>query len=181
MNINDDIKYILLSEEELENKCKELGARLSKDYEGKEPIFLVLLKGAVNFSTVLGKYITIPMEFDYMKPSSYDGTKSTGKVTFKVLPSLDLNNRHVVIVEDIIDSGLTLSEVDKLLRQTYKLKSLEVITLLDKKERRKVVYNPKYNCFDIPDEFVVGYGLDYNEKYRNLPYIGVLKEEVYNK
>lgn len=181
MNINNDIKYTLIDEVAIETTCKELGERLNKDYEGKNPVFLVLLKGAVCFSINLTKYITIPMEYDYMKPTSYDGTKSTGKVSFKVMPSLDLNNRHVVIVEDIVDSGLTLSEVDKLLRKTYNLASLEVICLLDKKEMRKVEYSPKYIGFDIPNEFVVGYGLDYNEKYRNLPYIGVLKEEVYNK
>ena len=182
MNINNDIKKILVTNEEIEQRCAILGEQISKDYEGKKPILLSLLRGSIPFVTTLSKYITIPVEFDYMKASSYHGgTSSTGQVAVTVLPATKLEGRDVIVVEDIVDTGCTLSTVMKLLKD-YKPESLEIASLLDKPEMRKVTdINIKYLGFTIPTEFVVGFGLDYDELYRQLPYVGVLKEEVYKK
>ena len=176
---NRDIKEVLISEEQLAAKVAELGARISKDYEGKKLIILGVLKGSVVFMTDLLRHITIPVEMDFMAVSSYgSGTKTSGVV--KILKDLDrlIQGYHVLIVEDILDSGMTLSYLTELLRDRNPA-SIRIATLLDKPDRRKVDIKPDYVGFRIPDEFVVGYGLDYAELYRNLPYVGVLAPHVY--
>lgn len=181
MQLHKDVEEILLSHEEIESKCEELGKKLSKDYEDKTPIFIGLLKGAVPFLAELIKHIECPMEIDFIDVTSYSGTQSTGKVKFLKDVSCDLENRHVVFVEDIIDTGLTLTEVVKVFKERN-IASYEIVTLVDKPEGRKIGgVSPKYIGFNIPNKFVVGFGLDYNELYRNLPYIGVLKRSVYEK
>lgn len=179
--MHKDIEEILLSQEQIIVKCEELGKKLSKDYEGKTPIFIGLLKGAVPFLAELIKHIECPMEMDFIDVASYSGTQSTGKVTFLKDVTSNVEGRHIVFVEDIIDTGLTLSEVAKVFKQRN-IASYEIVTLVDKPEGRKIEgVNPKYIGFNIPNKFVVGFGLDYNEIYRNLPYIGVLKRSVYEK
>lgn len=179
--MHKDIEEILLSQEQIISKCEELGKKLSKDYEGKTPIFIGLLKGAVPFLAELIKHIECPMEIDFIDVASYSGTQSTGKVTFLKDVTSNVEGRHIVFVEDIIDTGLTLSEVAKVFKQRN-IASYEIVTLVDKPEGRKIEgVNPKYIGFNIPNKFVVGFGLDYNEIYRNLPYIGVLKRSVYEK
>ena len=176
---NRDIKEVLISEEQLAAKVAELGARISKDYEGKKLIILGVLKGSVVFMTDLLRQITIPVEMDFMAVSSYgSGTKTSGVV--KILKDLDrlIQGYHVLIVEDILDSGMTLSCLTELLRDGNPA-SMRIATLLNKPDRRKVDIKPDYVGFRIPDEFVVGYGLDYAELYRNLPYVGVLAPHVY--
>ena len=176
---NRDIKEVLISEEQLAAKVAELGARISKDYEGKKLIILGVLKGSVVFMTDLLRQITIPVEMDFMAVSSYgSGTKTSGVV--KILKDLDrlIQGYHVLIVEDILDSGMTLSYLTELLRDRNPA-SIRIATLLDKPDRRKVDIKPDYVGFTIPDEFVVGYGLDYAELYRNLPYVGILSPSVY--
>ena len=182
MNLNNHIEKILVTEEQIDTRCKELGEIINKDYVDKTPILLSLLKGSIPFVANLSKYITIPISFDYMKASSYHGgTKSTGNVAVSVMPSQNLQNRHIIVVEDIVDTGFTLSTVMKLLND-LKPASLEICTLLDKPSMRKVDdLKIKYVGFEIPAEFVVGFGLDYDELYRQLPYVGVLKEEIYKK
>jgi hypoxanthine phosphoribosyltransferase len=181
MLLHKDVEEILLSQEQIVEKCEELGKRISKDYEGKTPVFIALLKGAVPFFAEIIKHIECPMEIDFLDVSSYSGVNSTGKVVIKRDVTTDLTNRHVVFVEDIIDTGLTLSEVIKEFKKRD-IASYEVVTLVDKPEGRTVNdVQPKYIGFNIPNKFVVGFGLDYNELYRNLPYIGVLKKEVYSK
>lgn len=175
----NDIQEVLISEERLAAKVAELGARISKDYEGKKLIILGVLKGSVVFMTDLLRKITIPVEMDFMAVSSYgSGTKTSGVV--KILKDLDrlIQGYHVLIVEDILDSGMTLSYLTELLRDRNPA-SIRIATLLDKPDRRKVDIKPDYVGFVIPDEFVVGYGLDYAELYRNLPYVGVLAPHVY--
>lgn len=154
-----------------------MAAQISKDYEGKSVQLVCILKGSIFFTCELAKYMTVPVVIDFMQCSSYGGdTKSSGIV--KVVKDLDepITGRHVIIIEDIIDSGRTLSHLFKLLEQRNP-ESLEICTLLDKPERRVVDVDVKYTGFDIPDEFVVGYGLDYDQQMRNLPYIGVVEFE----
>lgn len=167
----------LISKEKLEARIKELAAQISKDYEGKAVQLICILKGSVFFTTELAKYITVPVVIDFMQCSSYGAdTKSSGVV--KLAKDLDepITGKHVIVIEDIIDSGRTLSHLVKLLGHREPA-SLELCTLLDKPERRVVDVTVKYTGFEIPDEFVVGYGLDYDQKMRNLPYIGVVKFE----
>ncbi|HGA1217541.1 TPA: hypoxanthine phosphoribosyltransferase, partial [Streptococcus suis] len=176
-----DIKKILVSEEEIVAKCKELGQILATDYADKNPILVGILKGSIPFMAELMKHIDAHVETDYMVVSSYHGgTESCG--TVKIIKDLDnsVAGRHIIFVEDIIDTGRTLKELKELfaLRQAA---SIKIATLLDKPEGRVVEIEPDYTCFTIPNEFVVGFGLDYDENYRNLPYVGVLKEEVYTK
>ena len=166
---------VMLSEEELAGRIKELGAEISKDYEG-EAIFLVgILKGAAFFATELAKRITVPVIIDFMSTSSYGaGTTSSGEVRITKELDLDMTGKNVLIAEDIIDSGNTLSY----LLQYFKdkgAKSVRLATMLDKPDRREVDVKVDYNGFTIPDEFVVGYGLDYDQRYRNLPYIGIVE------
>ncbi|EJL20142.1 MULTISPECIES: hypoxanthine phosphoribosyltransferase [Brevibacillus] len=179
--MNQDIEKILLSEEDIAVKVQELGKTLAAEYKDKNPLVICVLKGAVVFMADLIRHMDIPCEMDFMAVSSYgSGTESSGMV--KILKDLDtsVQNRHVLVVEDIMDSGLTLSRLVELLRHR-EAASVKVVTLLNKPERRKVDISPDYKGYDVPDEFVVGYGLDYSEHYRNLPYIGVLKPEVYTK
>ncbi len=177
--LDKDIKKILVSEEEIVAKCKELGQILANDYADKNPILVGILKGSIPFMAELMKHIDAHIETDYMVVSSYlGGTESSG--TVKIIKDLDnsVAGRHIIFVEDIIDTGRTLKELKELFafRQSA---SIKIATLLDKPEGRVVEIEPDYTCFTIPNEFVVGFGLDYDENYRNLPYVGVLKEEVY--
>ena len=167
---------VLLTEEEVNKKISEVAAQINKDYEGKEVHLICILKGGVFFTCELAKRLTIPVSLDFMSVSSYGSdTKSSGVV--KIIKDLDepLEGKNVIIVEDIIDSGRTLAYLIEILKQRGP-KSIHLCTLLDKPERRvKKQVHVDYTCFTIPDEFVVGYGLDYDQKYRNLPYIGVVE------
>ncbi len=179
--MKDDIEEILLPEQELAKAVKKLGRQISSDYEGKNLIMVGVLKGSVIFMADLLRAITIPVSIDFMSVSSYgSGVKTSGVV--KIIKDLDhdLSGYDVLIVEDILDSGLTLSYLTNVIRQRN-VKSIRVVTLLDKPDRRQVNIKPDYSCFVVPDKYVVGYGMDYNQKYRNLPYVGVLKPEVYTK
>lgn len=178
--MHQDIKKILISQEQIATRCKELGEVISKDYEGREILVIGLLKGCIPFMSDLVRHITVPVQMDYMDVSSYHGTSSTGQV--KVLKDLDtdIEGLDVIIAEDIVDTGQTLNTVIKMFN-LRKANSVKVVTLLDKPEGRTIELEADYVGFTIPKEFVVGYGLDYNEYYRNLPYVGVLKEKVYSK
>lgn len=179
--MQNDIKEVLYSEEQIGAKVRELGAQLSVDFQGRNPLVICVLKGAFIFMSDLVKTITVPLEIDFMAVSSYGAsTKSSGVV--KIIKDLDVSveGRDVLIVEDIIDSGLTLSYLIDVLEHRG-TRSVTVVTLFDKPARRTVDLQPDYKGFTLPDEFVVGYGLDYAEKYRNLPYIGILKPQVYEK
>lgn len=181
MTINPCIEEVLLSHEMIVKRCKELGERITKDYEGKTPILIGLLKGAVPFMAELIKHIECDMQIDFMDVSSYDGVESTGKLKILKDINTEIENRHVILVDDIIDTGLTLHEVINLMKERKAL-SIETVTLVDKPEGRKIKgVEPKYVGYEIPNRFVVGFGLDYNELYRNLPYIGVLKRSIYEK
>lgn len=166
---------VLLSEEEVNEKIKQIGEQISKDYEGKEVHLICILKGGVFFTCELAKRMSVPVTMDFMSVSSYgDDTKSSGVV--KIVKDLDqpLTGKEVLIVEDIIDSGRTLSYLIDILKGRNP-NSIRICTLLDKPERRVKDVKVDYSCFEIPDEFVVGYGLDYAQRYRNLPFIGVVE------
>ena len=165
---------VLISEEEVQKRVRELAAQISKDYEGESVKLICILKGSVFFTCELAKRITVPVILDFMQVSSY-GSQTVSSGTLKVKKELDepIEGDNVIIVEDIIDSGNTLSRLVPMLQERNP-KSLKVCTLLDKPERREVEVDVKYNGFNIPDEFVVGYGLDYDQSYRNLPFVGVL-------
>ena len=174
-----DILKVLLTEEQIKARMKEMGEEISKEYEGKDPVVLGVLKGVVMFYADVIKRITVPCQMDFMWVSSYEGDQSR-KMVLKRDVSADLAGRHVVILEDIFDTGNSLDFTYKHLLSKNPA-SIKICTLLDKPERRNpaVTLKPDYVGFTIPNEFVVGYGMDYNEFYRNLPYIGVLKPEVY--
>lgn len=177
----DDIERVLVTEKQLKDKVQELGERISKDYKNKNLLLVSILKGSVAFMADLMRAITIPLQIDFMSVSSYgSGVKSSGVV--KIIKDIDveIEGYDILIVEDILDSGLTLSYLMEILK-TRKAKSIRICTLLSKPERRKADVEVTYEGFVIPDEFVVGYGLDYDEKYRNLPFIGVLKPEIYTE
>ena len=177
-----DIQQILLSEEQIQNKIKELGEILTAEYEDKNPVIVGVLKGVVVFYGDMIRQIKTPCELDFMWISSYAGANSSGKMLVRQDVTADIKGRHVLILEDIFDTGNSLSfTVEHLLSKEPA--SLKICTLLDKPERRKpgVTLQADYVGFTIPNAFVVGYGLDYNEKYRNLPYVGILKPEVYEK
>ena len=181
MSLNNDILKVLLTEEELKAKCAEMGAQITKDYQGKNLLLVTVLKGAVVYLADLMRHIDLPCAIDFMVVSSYgSGTETSGVV--KIVKDLDqdLAGKDILIVEDILDTGVTLHYLKGLL-QSRNPASIRIATLLDKPERRKVDLQSDYAGFQVPDEFVVGYGLDYVEKYRNLPYIGILKPEVYSK
>ena len=181
MSMNADILRVLYSEEELEAKCAELGAQISKDYEGKNLLLVSVLKGAVVFMTDLMRHITVPCSIDFMVVSSYgSGVKTSGVVKIVKDLDADLAGKDLLIVEDILDTGMTLHYLKQLL-QDRNPNSIRIATLLDKPERRRAAVRADYVGYQVPDEFVVGYGLDYDEKYRNLPYVGILKPEVYKK
>jgi hypoxanthine phosphoribosyltransferase len=177
--LHQDIEEILIGEEELAAKVKELGAAISRDYAGKKLLLVSVLKGSVVFMADLMRAISIPVEVDFMSVSSYgSGARTSGVV--KIVKDLDIELRGVdlLIVEDILDSGMTLSYLKNFLGERGP-KSIRIATLLDKPERRTADIAADYVGFAIPDEFVVGYGLDYGEHYRNLPYVGALKRSVY--
>ncbi|WP_373836902.1 hypoxanthine phosphoribosyltransferase [Jeotgalibaca arthritidis] len=177
--IHPDIKEVLYTEEEIRQATQELGTVLTKEYAGKNPLVIGVLKGAIMFMTDLSRAMDCDLELDFMDVTSYGAAiESSGDV--KILKDLDtsVEGRDLLIVEDIIDTGRTLSYLIEIFRHR-KAKSIKVVTLLDKKERRSVDLEADYVGIHVPNEFVVGYGLDYIEKYRNLPYIGVLKEEIY--
>lgn len=178
--LDNDILRVLLSKEDIAQKVREMGAQISRDYADSKGLMLVtILKGAVVFLADIMREITVPNEIDFMVVSSYgSGVKSSGVV--KIVKDLDvpLAGKDLLIVEDILDSGLTLSYIRELL-ESRSPNSIRIATLLDKPARRKVDLQADYVGYAVPDEFVVGYGLDYNELYRNLPYIGILKPEIY--
>ena len=174
-----DIERILISEEEIQKKVSEMGKKISDDFRDKDPLFVGVLKGCFIFMADLMRYVDIRCSMDFMAVSSYSGTTSTGAVKINKDLSEDIEGRHVIIVEDILDSGVTLSYLKQYL-MVRKPASISIATLMDKPARRKADVYADYSCFEIPDAFVVGYGLDYNERYRNLPYIGVLKPEIYS-
>lgn len=179
--MREDVKKVLFDEEQLSKKVRELGEQISKDYKGKDLLVVGVLKGSVVFAADLIKSIDIPCEIDFMAVSSYgNSTESSGVV--RILKDLDhsIEGKHVLLVEDIVDSGITLTYLLKYLK-ARKAESIEIVSLLNKPERRTADLEVKYIGFEVPNEFIVGYGIDYAEKYRNLPFIGVLKEEVYNK
>ena len=178
--MHEQIDHILLTEEEINTKVRELAEQLSRDYEGKNPVFVGVLKGVVLFYSDIVRRFAHPCQLDFLRISSYEGTESTGQVKMVQGLSQDITGRHIVILEDIFDTGKSLDFTYHYL-QSLGAASVEICTFLDKPERRNpdVTLKPKYVGYVIPNEFVVGYGLDYNEYFRNLPYIGVLKPEVY--
>lgn len=179
-NMKEDVLRVLLSEDEIREKVRELGGKITADYKNSNLMLVTVLKGAVVFLADLMRQIDVSAEIDFMVVSSYgSGVKSSGVV--KIVKDLDvpLAGKDILIVEDILDSGLTLSYIKELL-ESRGPRSIRIATLLDKPSRRKVDLQADYIGFSVPDEFVIGYGLDYDEKYRNLPYIGILKPEVYS-
>ena len=179
MSLNNDISEVVLSEEDIDRLVTDLGETIRKDYEGKTPILVGLLKGSVLFMGDLIKKIDAHLEIDFMDVSSYVGTKSTGEVQILKDLSGSVDGRHILIVEDIIETGTTLNSIINLIK-SRNAASIEIVTLLDKPVNRKLHVDVKYIGTEIPDGFVVGYGLDFDEKYRNLPYIGLLKPEFYS-
>ena len=175
-----NIQKVLLTEEQIQARIREMGEILSKEYADKDPVIVGVLKGVVVFYADMVRQITVPCQFDFMWISSYQGTESTGHMQVKRDVSADLKGRHVLILEDIFDTGNSLNFTYNHLL-TKEPASVKICTLLDKPEGRNpaVTLKPDYVGFTIPNEFVVGYGLDYNEHYRNLPYVGVLKPEAY--
>jgi hypoxanthine phosphoribosyltransferase len=177
--MKQDIEKVLITEEEISVKVKELGKTLTEEYKDRFPLAIGVLKGAMPFMADLLKNIDTYLEMDFMDVSSY-GTSTVSSGEVKILKDLDtsVEGRDILIIEDIIDSGLTLSYLVELFRYR-KAKTISIVTLLDKPTGRKADIQADYVCFEVPDAFVVGYGLDYIERYRNLPYIGVLKPEIY--
>ena len=180
--MQENISKILLTQEQIQTRVKELAAQLSAEYAGKDPIFVGVLKGVVMFYADFVKYFTEPCQMDFMWISSYSGTSSTGQMNVRQDVSQHLQGRHVVILEDIFDTGNSLQFTYEHL-MAKKPASLKICTLLDKPARRApgITVKADYTGFVIPNEFVVGYGLDYNEHYRNLPFVGVLSPAVYEK
>jgi hypoxanthine phosphoribosyltransferase len=174
-----DLKKILLDENAIKKKIEKLGNQISQDYKGKKPILVCILRGAVIFLSDLMRSIEIPVQIDFMSLSSYgDSTQSSGVVKIRKDIDVDIVDRDVIIVEDIVDSGLTLDYIFEYL-QKHNPASVKICTLLDKPEAHKTDLKLDYVGYEIENEFVVGYGLDFAEKYRNLPYIGILKKEIY--
>ena len=178
--MQNDILKILITEEEIQRRVREIGENLARDYAGKFPVVICVLKGSVMFFADLLKYMPIPLTLDFMSVSSYRNGTAGGAIHIRQELTAPVEDRNVIIVEDIIDSGRTLSMLKPLL-MARGANSVGIVTLLDKPSRRdpNVTLVPEYMGFESPDEFVVGYGLDYAERYRNLPYIGVLKPEIY--
>ncbi len=175
----DDVEQVLLTADQIQQKVRQLGALISQQYEGKNPVLVSVLKGAFVFLADLSRAVTIPCSVDFMVASSYgQGTKTRGSV--KIIKDLDtvIQGRHVIVVEDIVDSGVTLSHLLAMLKLRAPA-SLKLVTLLDKPARRQAQVQVDWSGFQVPDAFLVGYGLDYAEKYRNLPDICILKPEVY--
>ena len=176
---DNDIQEVLFSEEQLKNRVQEIARQITADYQGKEIMLISVLRGSFVFMADLCRAIDLPCTVDFMAVSSYGkGTKSSGQVQITKDLSEDITDRHIIVVEDILDSGNTLSYLLKILENRHPA-SIRLCTLLDKPDRRVKPVEVHYSGFTIPDAFVVGYGLDYAEKYRNLPYIGILKPRVY--
>ena len=182
MSLHDNIESILVSEKEIADIAERLGKQITEDYKGVErPILLGLLKGCVPFMSDLQKHIDLPIEIEYMDVSSYHGSiTSSGDVKIRKDMNTSVSGRDILIAEDIVDTGKTLDTIVKLLTHRG-AKSVEVVTLLDKPAGRVIPFTPKYIGVTIPKAFVVGYGLDYDELYRNIPYVGILKPEIYKK
>lgn len=179
--MHSDLKEILLSEEQIRARVQEMGKEITKDYAGKEVVLVGVLKGAVTFFSDLARSIDGPVSFDFISCSSYgSGAVSSGSVKIKKDLDKPIEGKNVLVIEDIIDTGITLSRLLPILKERG-ASSVKLATLLSKPSRRQVDVTVDYNGFEVPDAFVVGYGLDYDGRYRNLPYIGVLKEEVYSK
>jgi hypoxanthine phosphoribosyltransferase len=175
---DDIVKKILVDENEIIEISKRLGEQITKDYAGNELVVVGMLKGGMPFMMELIKHIKLPLVFDFIQAKSYEGTKSTDYVVLKKDVDTDLKGKHVLIVDDVLDTAQTITKVLEVLADRGTA-SIELCCLLDKKEGRKVQYDAKYIGKEIPNEFVIGYGLDYNEYYRNLPYVAVVKDEVY--
>ncbi len=179
--MHKDCERIMLTEEQLRARVKEVALQVDEIYKDKRPLVVGILKGSIIFYSDFIRFLTMPVELDFMAVSSYgSGAVSSGKLNIKKDIDRDVAGRDVIIVEDIIDSGFTLANLKALLTERGAA-SVMIVTLLNKKDRREYDIAPDYNCFDIENEFVVGYGLDYNEQYRSLPYIGILKRSVYEK
>ncbi|GAX00307.1 hypoxanthine phosphoribosyltransferase [Secundilactobacillus mixtipabuli] len=179
--MNNDIERVLYSQEDIKAACQRLGAEITRDYAGKKPLFIGVLKGVIFFMTDLLREMDFLADIDFIDVSSYHGgTASTGEITLVHDIDTDISGRDVIVIEDILDSGRTLAYLNKRLTERHP-KSLKVCTLLDKPEGRVVEAKADYVGFNVPNEFLVGYGLDYVEYYRNLPYVGVLKPEIYTK
>lgn len=180
--MDEDILKVLVTEEQLKAKVQELGEQITRDYEGKNLLLVSILKGSVVFMADIMRAIKVPNAIDFMVVSSYGGANTTTTGLVKIIKDLDndLTGKDVLIVEDILDTGVTLSKLVPMLEMRHP-NSVKICAILDKPERRKADIHADYLGFQVPDEFVVGYGLDYDEKYRNLPYVGVLKPEVYSK
>lgn len=179
--MHKDCERIMLTEEQLRTRVKEIAQEVDERYQGKRPLVVGILKGSIIFYSDFIRHLTCPVELDFMAVSSYgSGSVSSGKLNIKKDLDRDVKGRDVIVVEDIIDSGFTLANLKALLLERGAA-SVIIVTLLNKAERREYDIAPDYNCFDIENEFVIGYGLDYNEMYRSLPYIGILKRSVYEK
>ncbi len=178
--ISENIEKVLVTEEQIIERCKELAEEIQADYDkkGEVPIVVGLLKGSVPFMAQLIKHFTFLCDIEFMKVSSYDGTESIGDVRIDLDMMTSAKGRSILLVEDIVDTGRTLVEVKKMF-ENKKAKDVKIVSLLDKPDRRVCEIEADYVGFTVPNEFVVGYGLDYNQKYRNLPYVGVLKPEIY--
>lgn len=178
-NIHEDVLEVMITQEKIQARAQEIGKQICDDYCGKDLLLISVLKGSVVFMADLMRYIDIPAEIDFMVVSSYGvGTQSSGVVKIVKDIDIDITGKDILVVEDILDSGKTLAYLTELLAGRSPA-SIRIVTLLDKPSRRKVDIQPHYTGFEVPDEFIVGYGLDFAEHYRNLPYIGVLKPEVY--
>ena len=177
--MHKDCERILFTEEQMKKRIKEVALEVNKKYEGRNPLVVGILKGSIIFYADFVRHLDASAELDFMAVSSYgSGTVSSGKLKIKKDLDRSVEGREIIIVEDIIDSGFTMANLKALLSERG-AKSISIVTLLDKKERREYDIEPDYNCFEIGNEFVIGYGLDYDEKYRTLPYIAVLKSSVY--
>lgn len=172
-----EVEKILIEEKEIKERVKELAEQINTDYAGKDVVLMIILKGSVIFAADLMRHLNLNVSLDFMQVSSYGSSTVSGELKILKDGQIDVNGKNVIIAEDIIDSGNTLNALAELLRERGA--NVEICTLLSKPARRETEVNVKYEGFEIPDEFVVGYGMDYDEKYRHLPYIGVLKKEVY--
>ena len=173
----NEVQEILINESEIQEKVKYLAEQINKDYAGKDIVLMIILKGSVVFSADLMRYLNVNVSLDFMQVSSYGSSSVSGELKILKDGQIDVNGKNVIIAEDIIDSGNTLSALVKLLKKRGA--NVEICTLLSKPARRETQVDVKYEGFEIPDEFVVGYGMDYDERFRNLPYIGIPKREVY--
>lgn len=181
MKLYQDLDYVMLTADEISQGVKKLGEQLTQDYQGKDPLFICILRGSIVFFADLIRHVDLPLQIDSMAVSSYgSGTETSGMIKMEKDLRENIKDRHVIIVEDIVDTGRTLSYLKGDLASRGAA-SVKLVTLLDKPSRRQVNIEADYACFTIPDAFVVGYGLDYDEKYRNLPDIGVLHPRIYNK